>query len=106
LATSLLELHNNKIFSQIESLSGVISLNHDNLFQLASQKVYKSVNLGFEFQSDYFKNDNTNKIPAIIQLHGSFNWKNILPIEVSRLNTRADTLAIPLWIPPTILKRI
>src|SRR5574341_152175 len=108
LAISLLELHENVAFSKIENLSGIISLNHDNLFQLASQKVHKSVNLGFEFQSDdltdYFKDHGTHGIPTVIQLHGSFNWRNTLPIEVSKLTRKSKYSEDTLWIPPTILK--
>ena len=53
LAMGLFEMHNNALFKKkTETLSGIISLNHDNLFQVASQNIYKCINLGFKFESD------------------------------------------------------
>lgn len=104
LAIGLLEMHNNKTFKKFESLSGIISLNHDNLFQLASQKVHNCINLGFEFRSEHFEFDNEEKSPLIIHLHGAFNWMNTLPIEILKLTTRSKYDKEILWIPPAILK--
>lgn len=103
LAIGLLEMHKNELFNkEAEYLSGIITLNHDNLFQVASQEVYEGINLGFDFLSVDFKDN--KKAPLIIQLHGSFNWINALPIEVLKLDTRKTVSEKILWIPPTILK--
>ena len=105
LAMGLLSLHRNERFNEIENLSGIISLNHDNLFQVASQEVYKCLNLGFTFDSHHFIVDDNFTAPSIIHLHGAFNWKNSAPIEVLKLSTRnRENVNEILWIPPTILK--
>lgn len=107
LAMGLFEMHNNALFKKkIETLSGIISLNHDNLFQVASQNIYKCINLGFKFESDsaHFLPGSNKKAPRIIQLHGSFNWLNSLPINVSLLTYHSRYDKDMLWIPPTILK--
>lgn len=105
LAVGLLEMHNSRIFSdKIETLTAIISLNHDNLFQVASQEVHGCINLGFKFYSDTFKKENGKKTaPLLIQLHGSFNWINAIPIKVIRLQPDSKCDGV-LWIPPTILK--
>src|SRR5438876_9007222 len=46
LAIGLLTMHNNEDFKRQETLSGVISTNHDGLLQLASQRVNAALNLG------------------------------------------------------------
>lgn len=104
LAIGLLDMHKNETFKNVENLTGIISLNHDNLFQIASQKIYDCVNLGFEFDSNHFKYDENCTIPYIIQLHGSFNWRNSLPIEVLKLSSKSKYDKEILWIPPAILK--
>lgn len=104
LAIGLLEMHKNAVFKKVENLTGIITLNHDNLFQIASQKVHGCVNLGFKFDSNHFKYDENCIAPYIIQLHGSFNWKNSLTIEVLKLSTKSKYDKEILWIPPAILK--
>lgn len=101
LAICLLEMHR-YIKVEIEQLSGIINLNHDCLFQVASQKLYDGINIGFEFISSSFKPD--NDAPLLVKLHGSFNWIKGLPIKIIRLNQiRSDSSEI-LFIPPTIIK--
>lgn len=105
LAIGLLEMHNSKPFGEeTEKLIGIISLNHDNLFQIASQKVYGCINLGFEFKSSTLSAGDQPKAPLLIQLHGSFNWLNRLPIEIVELRGSNRNDQDVLWIPPTILK--
>ncbi len=103
LTVALLEMHHNDYFlKNVEKLEGIISLNHDNLFQVASHKVYGGLNLGFNFQSDYYKYKTS--IPPIIKLHGSFDWLHDIPIKVVPLNTDSKYDPNIQWIPPTILK--
>jgi len=110
LAMGLLDMHRNKHFNEkVEKLSGIISLNHDNLFQVASKKIFGGINLGVEFDSTSFKLE--EKAPLVIKLYGSFNWKKALPIRVLELKlpskTKEDTSKSQediLWIPPSILK--
>ncbi|HLE17226.1 MAG TPA: hypothetical protein VI728_02965, partial [Syntrophales bacterium] len=84
-------------------LLGVISLNHDHIFQVASKKVYSGVNLGFNFKSNHFKFVNTD-CPLLIHLHGAFNFRKDKPIKVLRLTSKTKYHQNMLWIPPTILK--
>ena len=104
LAMGLLEMYTNKIFQKkVERLAGIISLNHDNLFQVACGKVHNGINLGFEFVPQYF-NKGSSTTPLIIKLHGAFNWINKLPIHVLKLSSKSEYSPDILWIPPTILK--
>ncbi len=108
LAIGLFEMHKNQVFSKnVEILSGLIILNHDNLFSTASQKVYKGVKLGFKFSSDIHKcflENEKGKNPLIIKLYGSFDWINGIPIKVRELSTKPKYSNNVLWIPPSILK--
>jgi hypothetical protein len=105
LAIKLLKLHSNKPFNEREKLLGVINLNHDNLFQTAFQKVHKCINLGFNFYAETFYIDGYEKeCPLLIQLHGAFNWRKSLPIDILTLDNQAAYNPNMLWIPPTILK--
>jgi len=102
LAIGLLQMHKNSKFSGIENLLGIISLNHDNLFQEASQSVFQGINLGFEFASDDFIYQ--PGLPIIIQLHGSFSWTRKIPIFVDKLTSDHKYDREMTWIPPSILK--
>ena len=104
LAIQLLQLHNDPIFlNEVETLSGIITTNHDGLLQVASQQVFEGLNLGFDFQSNAFASRNGGIVPPILQLHGSFTWQFDRPIRVSRF-TQSQRSTNTVWIPPTILK--
>ena len=105
LSIGLLEMHKNGLLSEkVEKLTGIISLNHDNLFQVASQTVHGCIFLGFKFKSKQglFKDD--RKAPLIIKPHGSFDWRGASPIQVLGLKPKSKYSKNMLWIPPTILK--
>lgn len=109
LATALLEMHADEKFVQkAEILSGVVTTNHDGLFQIAFQNVYRGMNLGFPFKSRHFRciSDEplASKIPPLLQLHGSFTWRFGLPTSVSKLHGTSRYSKNTTWIPPTILK--
>lgn len=104
LTVGLFEMHNNKLFKKIEHLSGVISLNHDNFVQVASQKVHKFLNIGLVFDSEPFTMKDSKRGPIILQLHGSFNWISGRPIKVRKLDENIEYSGDMLWIPPTIMK--
>jgi SIR2-like protein len=103
LAIDLFMMHRESAFSnEVETLTGVITTNHDGLLQVASQRVFGAINPGFEFESKSF-NQARHDTPPILQLHGSFSWRFDMPIRIEKLNQQskyADTI----WIPPTILK--
>ncbi|MEP6911377.1 MAG: hypothetical protein ABI923_01405 [bacterium] len=105
LAMGLLEMHNNPSFSSgVESLSAIITTNHDGLLQVASEKVLKAVNIGFPFESEDLTPANSKTLPPILQLHGSLTWRFAVPLKVSRLDATPRKLYDTMWIPPTIQK--
>ncbi len=104
LAIELFQMHNDQNFKEeVETLSGIITTNHDGLLQIASQTVFGKLNLGFKFCSHVFTVGNSNSVPAILQLHGSLTWRFGVPIKVAKLHEDSRIIN-PVWIPPTILK--
>jgi hypothetical protein len=104
LAIALLQMHKNNKFLGREKLSGIISLNHDNLFQEASQTVHSYINLGFDFTADDFKPGDITQAPYLIQLHGSFSWRRSKTIRVVKIKSGSKYDQDMIWIPPSILK--
>jgi len=105
LAFRLFEMHLDANFSRnVESLTGILTTNHDGLLQLASEKVFKALNLGFPFESRHFSPAIGGLVPPILQLHGSFTWQFGVPITVKRLQKTSRYDPDTAWIPPTILK--
>lgn len=106
LAIGLLKMHADRTFvDSVEVLAGIITTNHDGLLQVASQSVFKDVNIGFPFWSTRLTPAlGSSLTPPILQLHGSFTWKFGVPIKVERLTKTAKYEPETVWIPPTILK--
>lgn len=105
LARGLLEMHKNDYFKErVEHLSGIITTNHDGLLQIAFQQTFNKINLGFPFDSKDFSAADSNGIPTLLQLHGSFTWQFAVPIKVSTLRRTSKYLQDTSWIPPTITK--
>lgn len=105
LARSLLEMHKNGYFrDNVETLSGIISTNHDGLLQVASQLAFSEVNLGFPFVSEDLSHSISNDAPPVLQVHGSFTWQFGVPIKISSLRRESLYSSDMSWIPPTILK--
>jgi hypothetical protein len=102
LALGLLELHKQELFRQIETLSGIITTNHDGLLQLAGEKVYGGVDIGIPFESDEVTP--INGVFSLVQLHGSFTWTFGVPARVHLLKAETDYDEDTVWIPPAILK--
>lgn len=105
LAIRLLELHNDRRFeSEVETLTGIISTNHDGLLQIASQVVFGGINLGTSFVSEYFAPTVFPYAPPLVQLHGSFTWQFGVPVQVSPLTKNSKYSPDTVWIPPTTFK--
>jgi len=105
LAIRLLEMHNDHKFEEeVESLSGIISTNHDGLLQIAFQAVFGEVNLGLSFVSEEFAPSTFSSTPLLLQLHGSFTWKFGVPIQVTTLHKGSKYSPDTVWIPPTTQK--
>lgn len=106
LAIALLEMHRNETFqSEVESLSGIITTNHDGLLQAAFMNAFGAVDLGFPFASstDIFSS-NGKPIPPLLELHGSFTWSFGLPLKITLLSKSSSYSRDASWIPPTVLK--
>lgn len=105
LATALLELHGRKPFRDaVERLTGILTTNHDGLFQLAFKAAYRRMDIGIPFRSAEFEIETSLNAPPLLQLHGSFTWRFGLPTTVSSLKPGAPYSADLTWIPPTVLK--
>jgi len=107
LSIRLFEMHNDRRFNEeVESLSGVITTNHDGLLQIASQIVYGEVNLGFSYSSEDFAPSVLSATPPILQLHGSFSWQFGVPIRIAILRRNSKYSTDTVWIPPTTQKEV
>lgn len=105
LAQALFEMHNDSRFkTDVETLSGVLTTNHDGLLQIASQSVYGGINLGFPFRAHEEELVHNEKAPPVLQLHGSFTWKFAVPIQVRPLRHDTTYGMATAWVPPTVLK--
>lgn len=104
LAMGLLQMHDHPAFkANVESLSAIVTTNHDGLLQVASEKALRAVNVGFPFESNDLTYANGRSTIPILQLHGSLTWRFAVPPKLSRLDAnghRHDTM----WIPPTVQK--
>jgi hypothetical protein len=104
LAIGLLTMHADRQFKQQETLTGIITTNHDGLLQSAAQKVATEVDIGIPFHSKEIKQCETQTTPVLLHLHGSFTWTFGRPIEVALLGNASTYSPETVWIPPTILK--
>ena len=69
---ALLELHEHAATQKREKLTGLISLNYDNVLDTAYRLYYGAERYCFSLESDPVA---TGGIP-LLKLHGSFNWAN------------------------------
>ena len=100
LYTVLIDMHLNLKASLDEELLCIISLNYENILE---KTIKKHLKFDIDYGIDTTPKTNVNKIP-IFKLHGSFNWKNVRPIEVSNNMTTLNPINT-LWIPPGVEKR-
>lgn len=105
LAMALLEMHRVDTFKrETEHLSGIITTNHDGLLQNAFQEVFGEVSIGFPFSSVDLMQAATDRVPPILQLHGSFTWSLRVPLAVARLKKSSSYSPETVWVPPAVLK--
>ena len=105
LAVGLLEMHRNEQFQTgVERLSGVFTTNHDGLLQLAYQRVFGAVDVGFPFVSNDLSSPNSQALPPLLQLHGSFSWRFANPLHIGTLDRQSKYSPNTVWIPPAVLK--
>lgn len=106
LMSALFELHKEHEDILDEQLIAILTLNYDDFAERAIKAVYSGVNYGFATSDLLGKTENSNTIgefPALLKLHGSFNWANDFPPTiVKNPSTNPDKC---LWIPPGVDKR-
>jgi hypothetical protein len=103
LTMALLELH--KAIEKEEEFAGAISLNYENLLDRAYQQVFKGVNYGVRCQCGDSGYTIKIKLPPLLKLHGSFNWKRgprtIILDEKQAKSVKNQEM---MWIPPGVQK--
>ncbi len=102
LATALFQMHKNTQFRKIETLSAIITTNHDGLLQRAAHTAYGGINIGFRFSSAEYRP--WRIVPMILQIHGSLTWAFSTPLQVTALGTASEYSSDTTWIPPTVSK--
>ena len=99
LYTVLFDLYDVKGFA--EDISCVLTLNYEDVFE-------KSINEHLGKEIDYVIENTipltSKKAIPLLKLHGSFNWKNMRPVEVGDMHTFISTQEA-LWIPPGVEKK-
>jgi hypothetical protein len=88
-----------------EEMLGVLTTNYDSLIEEAFSRMYEGLNLGFDFKSKDYKFN--GKIPFLLKLHGSFNWRiHDGELQISRdfesVDSEDDYTG---WIPPSVYKK-
>lgn len=105
LAIGLLEMHRNNSFrTEVEELTAILTTNHDGLLQLAFDKVFGVIDVGFPFISKDLIPMNSMAVPPLLQLHGSFSWKFGVPLRIATLKRGSKYSPNTVWIPPAVLK--
>jgi hypothetical protein len=92
LYASVIDMHLVEKFE--EKLSGILTLNYDDLIEHAIQEV-----LGLRVDYGIGQASRTADSIRLLKLHGSFNWEEAWPI-----NKRDVAATTPFWIPPGIQK--
>ena len=93
----LIDLH--LIPEHREHLTGIITLNYDNLIEHAICSLHgMAIDFGIHIGKPVKNPDNS---VLLIKLHGSFDWFSEWPITISE---DAESVIDPLWIPPGIQK--
>lgn len=98
LYSALIDMHN--IDNTGEELECFITLNYEDILENTIKKIFKK-------QVDYCLDSNNSKANKdsikVLKLHGSFNWQNTRPIEISTM--RSVSSSKTLWIPPGVDKK-
>lgn len=103
LITALIDMH--EIEDAEEKIVAILTLNYDSLAEYAVQQIRDGIDyvINFERCDDPGLSLKTLTIP-ILKLHGSFNWKNDVPLSIVEPD-RIDDVEDVMWIPPGVIKR-
>ena len=102
LLTALIDMH--KITGLNEKLQGILTLNYEDILERAIQKVEGAVDYSIEMNYRHSSLKGSRTGYPLLKLHGSFNWKNDLPITLTD-EDKIRRLEDALWIPPGLEKR-
>lgn len=87
-----------------EELVGILTLNYEDILEKAMQMVKGGVNYSIKIKDKHSVIRFNNSFYPILKLHGSFNWKNDIPVillDEKKIKKEEDVL----WIPPGVEKR-
>ncbi len=102
LLLTLFDMYNIKEFN--EKLVGILTINYEDLIERALAETFGAINYGFKIKQNKTKFKYQQKLPPIIKIHGSFNWENSYPINVSDELVKNNDSEQILWLPPSITK--
>jgi hypothetical protein len=99
LLSALVDMH--EIPELGEELTGILTLNYEDLIEKAIQEVKGKVDYSIKVNENHSYLDVGSLSYPLLKLHGSFNWRNEFPITLSKIKKSEDVL----WIPPGVEKR-
>ena len=102
LLSALIDMH--EIPGVGEVLTGVLTLNYEDLIEKAICEVKGEVDYSIKMNENHSHLDVGSLSYPLLKLHGSFNWRNEFPITLTddrRIKKSEDVL----WIPPGVEKR-
>jgi len=76
LLSALVDMH--QIKQLPEQLSGILTLNYEDILEKAIQEVHGGIDYSIEMKYMHSFLEEKKSIAPILKLHGSFNWKNEL----------------------------
>ena len=102
LLSALIDMH--EVVGLNEKLTGVLTLNYEDLIEKAVQYVKGNVDYSIKISRKHGSSDMGASTYPVLKLHGSFNWLNKFPIALTedRNIKRSEDV---LWIPPGVEKR-
>jgi hypothetical protein len=96
LYAAVIDMHN--VPGSDERLAGVLTLNYDSLLERAIRDTLGQ-RLDYGVRMPLTKGRTADSGVKVLKLHGSFDWRETIPITVTNPNERH-----PVWIPPGIQK--
>lgn len=95
----LFDLYRVKGFS--EKVSCVLTLNYEDILE---ESIKNHLDQGLDYVIEDLGSGPSKKNIPVLKLHGSFNWKNVRPVEVDKMDNVIGN-SDALWIPPGVEKK-
>jgi hypothetical protein len=100
LCSALIDMH--EVEGLGETMSGIMTLNYEDMIERAAQSVKRGVNYSLNFpEAPKSRIKVRENGVLVLKLHGSFNWRNEFPLSVEDIVEREEDV---LWIPPGVEK--